>query len=374
MRVLMLSKACVVGAYQRKLEALAALGVDLTVAVPPAWRDERGLLPLERAHTQGYRLVVTPILFNGNFHLHVYPRFGALIREVQPELVHIDEEPYNLATWHALRLAARHGARTLFFSWQNLLRRYPPPFRWLEADVLARADAGIAGNQAAVEVWRAKGYRGPLTVIPQFGVDPVIFHPAASPRPTGASAETDITVGYAGRLVPEKGVDLLLLAAAQAPGVRLRIVGSGPERRLLAYLIEKLGLQARATLEPMLPSTQMPAFLPQLDALVLPSRTRPNWKEQFGRVLVEAMACGVPVIGSDSGELPNVIGDAGLIFPEDDVEALAAHLRSLGADAALRARLAARGRERALRQFTQQSVAEQTAAVYRAVLAGRPPL
>ena len=366
----MLSKACVVGAYQRKLEALAALGVDLVVAVPPAWRDERGVIPLERAYTQGYQLVVTPILLNGDFHFHFYPRFGALLRRFRPEVVHIDEEPYNLATWHALRLAARQGARTVFFSWQNLLRHYPPPFRWWEADVLARADAGIVGNQAAVAVWRAKGFRGPLTVIPQFGVDPEIFSPTA-PRP---GVRGELIVGYAGRLVPEKGLDLLLLAAARAPGVQVHLVGAGPEQGRLADLGETLGLRGRLRLDPLVPSTQMPALLRQWDALVLPSRTRPNWKEQFGRVLVEAMACGVPVVGSDSGELPNVIGDAGLIFAEGDAEALAAHLRALRDDPALRAGLAGRGRARALNCFTQQRVAEQTAAVYRAVLAARPPL
>lgn len=371
MKILMLSKACVVGAYQRKLEAIAALGVDLTVAVPPEWHDERGALILERAHTQGYTLAVTPIVFNGNFHLHFYPRIAALLRRVQPDLVHIDEEPYNFATWHALRLAQRSGARTLFFSWQNLLRRYPPPFRWLEQDVLARADAGLVGNQAAHAVWRAKGYRGPLHVIPQFGVDPDIFRPRPEARPPAASGA--LTVGFAGRLVPEKGVDLLLLAAAQAPGVRVRVLGAGPERSLLERLLRELRLADRVTLERLVPSTQMPEFLSQLDALVLPSRSRPNWTEQFGRVVAEAMACGVPVITSDCGELPNVVGDAGLIFPEDDVEALAGHLRALRDDLALRTRLARQGRARVLDLFTQQKIAEQTVAVYRTLLEAAPP-
>ncbi len=360
----MLSKACVVGAYQRKLEALAAGGVDLTVAVPPEWRDERGVLPLERAYTTGYDLTVTPIALNGNFHLHFYPFFDALLRRVRPEIVHIDEEPYNFATWLALRQAQARGARTLFFSWQNLHRVYPPPFRWLERDVLRRADAGLVGNLAAQAVWRAKGYRGPLTVIPQFGVDPDLF------RPLDRRPEQPFTVGYAGRLVPEKGVDLLLLALAQAPRVRARLVGSGPEQRLLEHLIQDMGLQDRVTLEAPVPSTQMPALLPQLDALVLPSRTRPNWKEQFGRVLIEAMACGVPVIGSDSGELPHVIGDAGLVFPEENVPALARHLRVLRDDAELRARLAGLGRARVTAHFTQTKVAEQTLAVYRTLAAG----
>jgi glycosyltransferase involved in cell wall biosynthesis len=370
MRVLMLSKACVVGAYQRKLEAIAALGVELTVAVPPEWRDERGVLTLERAHTDGYTLAVTPIWFNGSYHLHVYPRFGELVARVRPDVVHIDEEPYNLATWHALRLAQRHGARTLFFSWQNLLRRYPPPFSWLEREVLARAEAGIVGNRAAVDVWRAKGYRGPLHIIPQFGVDPDIFTPRG--RPTDGAGPTGFTVGYAGRLVPEKGVDVLLLALAQAPGVRLRIVGAGPERALLSDLVRRYGLGDRVSLEPMIPSTRMPALLAELDALVLPSRSRPNWKEQFGRVLIEAMACAVPVIASDCGELPNVIGDAGLVFPEDDVEALAAHLRALRDDAARRVALGARGRAHVLAHYTQQGVAERTVAVYRELTAVQP--
>src|SRR5690606_30800199 len=117
-------------------------------------------------------------------------------------------------------------------------------------------------------------------------------------------------------------------------------------------------------------STAMPAFYRSLDAVVLPSRTTPGWKEQFGRVLVEAMACRVPVVGSDSGEIPHVIGDAGLIFPEGDVAALAHHLRALMDDPSLRQRLGAAGRQRVLERFTMARVAAETVAVY-ATLAGQ---
>ena len=107
-----------------------------------------------------------------------------------------------------------------------------------------------------------------------------------------------------------------------------------------------------------------------MDAMALPSLTRKNWKEQFGRVLIEAMACEMPVIGSDSGEIPNVIGDAGLVTPEGDAQALAAALARLGADPALRADLARRGRQRVLDRFTQEQVARRTAALYQEVLSG----
>ena len=128
----MISKACLMGAYQRKLEEIAAQpGIDLTVIVPPAWRDERGTLTLERAHTQGYRLVVEPIAFNGHFHWHYYPRLAARMAQERPDIVHIDEEPYNLATWHALRLARRVGAPALFFTWQrSQSAEKSPEARW----------------------------------------------------------------------------------------------------------------------------------------------------------------------------------------------------------------------------------------------------
>lgn len=360
----MLSKACVVGAYQRKLEEMARHDdLELRVLVPPSWRDDRGVLELERAHVEGYDLRVTPIRFNGNFHLHHYPRFGREVRAFRPDIVHIDEEPYNLATWHALWHARRAGARTLFFSWQNINRRYPWPVRWGERWVLRAVDHAIMGTDSAAQVWRQKGYRGPLTVIPQFGVDPAIFAPPERPRAGGT-----FTAGFVGRLVPEKGGSLLLDALARLDGAwQLDILGDGPQKAALLAQTRALGIDGQIAFGSR-PSTQMPGFYQQIDALVVPSLTRPNWKEQFGRVIVEAMACGVPVIGSDSGAIPDVIGPAGLVFPEGDVSALTAHLRALQHDPDRRRALGEAGRARVLAQFTQAQVAAQTVAVYRAVV------
>jgi len=385
MRILMISKACVVGAYQRKLEEIAACpGIELTLAVPAAWRDERGVLRLERAHTQGYTLVVEPLLFNGSFHFHFYPRLGRLLAELKPDVMHMDEEPYNFATWHAFRLARRSGAKLLFFSWQNLLRHYPFPFNYFERDVLRSAHAAIVGNREAVDVWRAKGYTGPINVIPQFGVDPEIFRPKDEGGTLRVKDEdgknshakyssfiphpSSFTIGYAGRLVYQKGIDLLLRAAAELPPTaRVHLLGSGPERVRLQHLAAQLGLQDRLRIEALIPSTQMPNYFAGLDCLVLPSRTQPTWKEQFGRVLIEAMACGVPVVGSTCGEIPNVIGEAGLTFAEEDVAALASHLRRLQASPVEREALAARGRARVLEHYTHRQIAQETVEVYRSI-------
>ena len=366
MQVLMLSKACLVGSYQTKLEEIARFDdVELTVIVPPAWHDPAGTVQLERAHTDGYRLLVDPIRFNGDFHLHHYPKLKQRLAQLKPDILHIDEEPYNLATWLAMRQGQAVGAKTLFFSWQNLERRYPFPFNKLEQHVLNNIDYAIMGNQEAVQVWQAKGYRGPHQVIPQFGVNPELFSPPKR-RDSGRS----FVIGAANRrLVAEKGLDILLRAAAKLPGIwRVHISGEGPERPLLEALAQELGIHDRVQFDGSIPSCQIPAYLRQMDVLVLASRTLPNWKEQFGRVLVEAMACGVPVVGSDSGEIPNVIGDAGLTFPEDDVDGLHKHLLNLMKSDELRDKMGVNGRQRVLDCYTQSQIAAQTVAVYREML------
>lgn len=364
MRVLMLSKALVVGAYQRKVEELAALpDVDLTVVVPPAWREGATTWTLDPAYTRGYRLVVEPLRFNGRHHVHTYPGLGRRLDETRPDILHIDEEPYNLVTGHALWLARQRGIPALFFTWQNILRHYPPPFRLIEQYSYRAARHALAGNHEAAAVLRGKGYRGPVSVIPQFGVDPDQFKPV--PRDSGGP----FRIGYLGRWEPYKGVDLLLDAAAGlSGGWRVEVRGGGSAGDALRGQAARLGIADRVDFAPYAPSTDVPGVLAGLDALVLPSRTTPSWKEQFGRVLVEAMASGVPVLGSDSGEIPNVIGDAGLVFAEGDALALREHLARLMADADLRRDLAARGRARVLAHYTHAQIARETWGVYKEML------
>lgn len=365
MHVVMLSKACIVGAYQRKLEEIARYpDISLTVLTPPFWQDSRGKQILERVFTQGYELRETPIRFNGRFHLHYYPRLAAELKALHPDVFHIDEEPYNLATRHAMGLARRTQIPALFFTWQNLNRRYPLPFRWWERYNYRHAASAIAGNHAASTVLRAKGYTGPLHIIPQFGVDPELFSPPTRPR-----SPHPFTIGYAGGLIPEKGLDTLLTACARLRGAwHLHLLGAGAQKDELQALAAQLNIAEHVQWWERLPSVEMPRFYHTLDAFVLPSRTLPNWMEQFGRVLIEAMACGVATLGSDSGEIPHVLGDAGLVFPEGDANALATHLQVLLDDAEQRHFWGRRGRARVLEHFTQKKIAAATVEAYRTMV------
>jgi glycosyltransferase involved in cell wall biosynthesis len=362
MRVLMASKILVVAAYRRKLEAIAAQpGIDLIAVAPPAWREAGGrLIGFEPGPTPGYQLRVEPIRFNGMYHLFYWPTLEGVLRESRPDLLHLDEEPYNLATALGTWQAGRAGIASLFFTWQNLLRRIPPPFAQLERYVLRRSAHAIAGTSSAVRVLRAKGYAGPAAVIPQFGVDPDLFAPPATP-PDGVPV-----IGFVARLVEEKGVWVLLDALAHLRGDwRLHVIGSGPLARPARRRAQQLGIAERITWEPSVPSLEVAQRLRTFAILVQPSLTRRHWKEQFGRALVEAMACGVAVVGSTSGEIGDVVGDAGLLAPEGDPICLRDALQRLLADPGLRHELGRRGRERVLGLYTHDRIAEQTVSVYR---------
>ena len=371
----MVSKACYVSSYRKKLEELAALGVDLTLLAPPYWRNASGRHPFEEGNQRGYRTVLQDPVLNGNFHLHFYPGISALIEETAPDLVHIDEEPYDLVSFHALTAARRAGASGLFFTWQNIPRRYPPPFSLFESRVFRHSRAAIAGSKDAATVLREKGYRLPVYVIPQFGFDPELF-PYRAPEPVNQFTEgRPFRIGFSGRFVEEKGL-LVLLRAAQ--GLKkpweLRLLGDGPFRESLARQAASLGLSQRIRFLGAVPSDQVAAHLKNFDVLVNPSLTwhrgGTRWKEQFGRSLVEAMACGVPVVGSDSGEIPHVIGDAGTVVPEGNSAALQKVLHDLMASPEQRLSLSEKGRARANAHFTQRRIAEQTYAVYQQLLDG----
>jgi glycosyltransferase involved in cell wall biosynthesis len=366
----MISKALVVGAYHKKISDLAELGVEVHLVIPTTW----GRQAPEITQGNGYTIYTLPIFFSGKNHFHFYKQLSAVVNAVRPDLLHVDEEAYSLVTFQATGLANKNKTPSLFFTWQNIHKRYPFPFSYIERYNYEVARVAIAGNQEAKEVLRRKGFSKDIFVIPQFGVDPKLYSRQVDLQLKAGffqSSQVQI-IGFIGRLHEQKGILLLLEAFARLPeSARLLFIGSGPAEQKVSSAAERLGVSQRVKIINHVPSEKVPQYLSCLDCLVLPSLTRSNWKEQFGRVLIEAMSCEVPVVGSSSGEIPNVIGDAGLVAKEGDVSDLYEKINMVLSSQQLKEDLRQRGLARVLNNFTQKHIAVQTLKVYRQVLEGR---
>ncbi len=374
LKVLMISKALVVGAYHAKLRELVQLGVDLTVVVPPTWGDQA----LETVPPDGYKLLVKRCTFSGNPHVHFYPGMSEVIEQGNWDLVHIDEEAFLAVTHQALRACERAGKRAVFFAWQNISKIYPPPFNYFERFAYRHAAGAIAGNAEVRGILRARNFLGPIEVIPQFGVDETFFRKREFSELRNRLGLADkFVIGYVGRVVKEKGIADLLHALALLPeACVLVLVGSGEFEAVAKNLARDLGLGSRIQWVPRIASLEVPDAMNAFDALVLPSRTTPRWKEQFGRVLIEAMACETPVVGSDSGEIPHVIGDGGLLFAEGEAQMLAERLLFLYENVQARTEMGAMGRRRVMERFTHREIAQRTVLFYGALASaesGRRP-
>ena len=289
-------------------------------------------------------------------HWWIYPGLSDLIRRLKPDVVHVGAEPWALFYSQVLPVGiptVGHGADNIWIHGGLVETR----LRTARArSVLKRLSGYASWNTAGIRLAENFGFpaEGPTLVAPNRIPDPQPFEDAARRR-TEHRVELGISdktvVGYVGRLVPEKGLDWLIEAMARVviPGTLLLIVGSGPSQVRYEQMARDLGVAARFTGG--VPPERMPAIMASCDVLVVPSLTMPAWAEQFGRVVTEAMFAHTPVISSDSGSLPEVIGDAGLLVREDDRAQLAAAIRSLATNDDLRHSLGDRGWSRALQEY-----------------------
>jgi glycosyltransferase involved in cell wall biosynthesis len=277
-------------------------------------------------------------------HLYLGSRRALHAAGSSPDVGFIEAEPFAMAATQWGGLFARRGIPFGVQCYENIDRRLPAPVRALRSRVLANAAFVAARSETAASLARSWGARGEVGLAP----------PAVPlwPGTPAQSPERPFTVGYAGRLVESKGLlDLLEAVRMLEAPVQLLLIGDGELRgELDGQTIPGSTVRVIDGLS----HDQMPEGYAQIDLLALPSHTTPSWKEQFGRVLVEALWCGVPVLGSDSGEIPWVIEltGGGSIFPEGDTQALARELERLRSDPELRRRLARDGRAAVERLFS----------------------
>jgi glycosyltransferase involved in cell wall biosynthesis len=347
----------------RSLPLRAHDDIQCRVLVPDRWKAYGSWQLPERADPAldvQVGKVIWPWTGPGQWYLHWYRDLGKILRDFRPDVIHLWEEPWGLVSPQAAWLRNRYLPQTRLISEteQNIDKNLPLPFEPFRTFTLRNADLLVGRSQEAIAVARAKGYEGAAAVI-SYGIDPEIFRPRDRGEARRALGVDGFILGYVGRLVPEKGLEECVHALALVPDeIRLVFVGSGPLRGSLEGLARTLGVAPRVHFLPPRAPEELALLMSGFDTLALVSRTTARWKEQFGRVIIEAQACGVPVIGSTSGAIPEVVGQGGVIVREQDPQDVAQAIRRLAQDSDWRMALAEAGRKQVQAKYTWRHVSD----------------
>jgi len=362
MRALVIGHTYVAEDNRAKWEVLARTKqAEIELHLPhhwPSWESPYHPTPSDHPN---FSIRVSSVLRAGREDQYFFaPKFSRGMRHGNFDVLHVEQGAGAFVYFQALLEQKRCSpqTKTCFFTWIN----WETPLRWpwtfVEPYNLRHSDGAIGGNGEAVDILKRHGFHGKTTVIPQLGVDTNHYSPQPNHELRAKLGLEGVVIGFVGRLVEEKGIRVLLKAAEKIDSqITLLFVGAGP---LESELLRK-DYRFKIVHVPAVPHDQVLDYLRIMDIFVLPSFTIPRWKEQFGHVLIEAMSCEVPVIGSDSAAIPEVIGQDGLLFEEKNPEDLAEKLKILISSSDERIRLGKRGRKRVVENFTYEIIAKQTA-------------
>jgi len=353
-----------VAAVNRRLthEMARAGNWDVTAAAPSFLHGELRSITLEPAPGESCDLEAIRARLTRHIHVMWYgSRLRELLRQ-RWDLVHCWEEPFVLSGGEVAWLTPEKTP-LVFYTFQNLDKWYPPPFSWMERYSIDRCSGWLAAGRLVEKVMLGRGYdRKPHRTMP-LGVDIDLFRPDLQAR---QQVRTNLSwssggppvVGYLGRFVAEKGLDLLMevLDRIQSPW-RALFVGAGPMEQCL----RDWGAQHNGRVKVLTEVThsEVPDYLNAMDVLCAPSQTTARWREQFGRMLIESFACGVPVLASDSGEIPYVAQDAAIVVGETDTAKWIEELGRLLENPSLRSNLSAAGLERARTEYAWPHIARK---------------
>lgn len=365
-RLLSVGHSYVVALNRRLAHELTEVGKGTweVTAAAPRYFHGNDLRPVafEPLLAEPCRVIEVPAYCTRHVHFFFYGRQLRSLLAQPWNLVHCWEEPYILAGGQ-VAWWTRRDVPLIFWTAQNISKRYPPPFNWIERFCLRRAVAWLACGQSTVDALSGRGYGQLPHRIAPLGVDLKEFCPSlesglAVHKSLGWGGDGPPVIGFLGRFTEEKGLPLLqrVLDGLTAPW-RALFVGTGPLAPALENWSRRHGDRVRICTE--VRHAEVPRYLNAMDVLCAPSQTTPRWREQFGRMLIEAFACGVPVIGSDSGEIPHVIGDAGMVVGEQDEEGWRRTLAEFLENPASRHELAACGLERVREHFAWPIIARK---------------
>lgn len=333
----------------------------VTVVTPKSWKDALFSLDAELDDAEKVLYRSFPVSQSGNEVLHRYSWLDVwnVVRAAKPDLLLVEQGINAFSYFQFIVVCLLLGRKIpfLFFTWVNWKHQWGWKYRlfwsWLESFNLFFSTGAIVGNPEAQQLLKDRGFEQSVLVSPQLGID------EPENRPNLVQTRK---IGFVGRLTPEKGVECLLTAFArvstQFSGIQLIIVGSGPQGLILKNRVVDLGISQKVVFTGSVDHYSAIELIETLDILILPSIDTVFWKEQFGHVIIEAMALGVAVIGSDAGAISWVIQDAGLVFAQNNVNDLSNKLALLLSDEALRLQLIMRGQELVREKYSHEVIAK----------------
>ncbi len=248
--------------------------------------------------------------------------------------------------------------------------------RAIKHRVAAAADRFVVHTERSRRMLALEGVKDDRVALINPGVDTDLFSPGPRARGKLGLDDDEFVILFVGWFLPRKGIDFLLLALRELMDdttlskrrIRLMAVGSGPGKDRVDRLVDRLGIGSACTFPGSVAYNHMPDVFRAADAFVLPSIATPEWQEQFGMALIEAMACGVPVVTTWSGAIPEIAGDAALLCQPNDFVSLSEAIRRLITDRTLREDLGAAGRARAVGRYALPHFAGALSDLYEGLL------
>lgn len=353
--------------------------LDLTLLIPAKWRENYSKVKIDANESNKHiKLMVGKNIFQGRPHMSLY--CSTLIRCIRekPDIVYVNSEPENFLTIQVIILCKTFSPSTkiIFVTWRNITYSWSSfPYKLsalhyiCEKITYKMADACRSFNSDGINEMKKAGFKKAIKLIP-WGVDESFFCRRDSEDLRKKYRLNRLVIGFMGRFVKAKGIDTLIEALSSLKNIpiSLMLLGNGPEKDNLKKQIEAHNMCSMSVIIDTVQYSEVPHYLSCLDILVLPSRTTTTWKEQFGRVLIESMACGTIVIGSDSGEIPNVIDGAGLVFKEGDAIDLIDKIQKIVSSSDIKEDLARKGLERVRGNFSWHVIANELYGLFRRLL------
>lgn len=227
---------------------------------------------------------------------------------------------------------------------------------------ISQADAFICHTKLSRDTLVLEGANPDKISIVHLGVDLQRF------APVRREISNDITLLFVGRLVPEKGIKELYKAFTIIRGnvkqkIVLQIIGEGPLESWLKMKIKQDDLENYIKIKK-ISYDQIHKAYQAADIFVLPSQPTKTIAEQYGMVLIEAMACGLPVVASNIGAIPEVVGEAGIVTDTSNIENLSNKLDQLISDRKMRENLSAKALQRATEMFDCRKTAATIGTIY----------